>query len=1285
MATTEKTISGLVARQLPEFVRSNHPKFVRFLELYYEWLEDSTKGNTVYHIMNSENYYDVDNTNDEFIRLFKEQFLPYFPEKTELDLTKILKNAREFYIKKGSEESLAWLFKVLFKEDINVYYPKQQILIASDGKWKLPKAFQLTLSAENQNIDINLLEKHVGVGSISKATCTIESANRTIDKTFGTQIVEIYVSNVVREFENGEQLEIRYVDANNQVQTFSEKIIGAISNILIDSSIKTDPLQRRRGLLYNVGDPVVVFGGLDSTIEAQDAIAYVGNVSSGSIEDVTPIFPGYGYRVYSNTTTLVLRTEQDDPNSNTATDIRVAGITTANFANSNSQATFQKFIEVDKMPIEYLKEVQLDATFDVFTQNNKNIQITGAGASSGDINQFDFVYDDASPSYATANFTARVANSGYSGSGTLVLYNVQNAESFVIETDLTGLITEPAGNTLTVSSVDNVEVDANITSSIFQCLNHEIIETGGIGAYTVIEGGYGFRTTPQLQVTSYFDTYLSETSGTEYRLPLEVFGKIAHIYITNPGSGYSNGDSITVTGRGYGFAGYVNVNAAGSIIRTTITNTGEGYFGGIENRTVTVSGAGSNAEFIAYGFGEGVENAVETGAIGRIRDIRVVSRGYDYIDQPVVSLKVVDIIINAISESNEFVEGEIVFQGPNIDNPVFLGYVKSYDRATNRLRLFNYSGSSFGNFNTALTFNTVDGRFTFTVDTSKKVTPPDQYPPEAFITGLDNPYFYGNGRARAVAQFYNGLIQYPGFYLNTDGFLSADKKLQDIYKYHNYSYIIESKKSIQSYREVIKDIVHPIGMSMLAKTVTEGDGISNLTPNSSLYLTKTALAGTINVNTSACNIITGIGTDFVSDIDANDIILLIDSSYPLRSQAKIVTGDLIIADEVEIEGDFSYVGQGRLAINTAFTQLTGEVSTNPALYDGTTANVNVNPSINGTMNVTTTSNVVTGNSTSPSETTFTVDLQVGDIITINNQVKTVTVIIDDTSIQVNSAFSYAGSDNTAFIRSNVVTGISTDFTADLIVGDFITVNNEIRTVESIIDGTTLYANDIFTFQALEVPLYLGNTYVDGACTSFTTELAAGDIIKVNNEIKEVIAIISDTSFNVNTPFKYTTTSDDLYKLSNTAAKVYSNTNAVYDFIRSGDAISFNIATANLLLAQTGTVDIVTSETQITSADSLFLTELNVGDIIMINNQIRKVEDISDDTTANVNLAFSTTVTGQTLYKLATTVTGTVTSPPTSNTLQLDIAINANLNNILYRVDPDYSDLAGYAYKVIKDG
>jgi len=980
MATAEKTVSALINRQLPDFIRADHPKFKQFLEVYYRWLEDESKGNTVYHIMRSGEYRDIDTTLDPFIRLFKQELLPYFPERSELDLIKILKGARSFYVKKGSEESVKWLFRVLFGQDVEVYYPKQQILIASDGKWKQPKAFQLTLSQANQGIDANLLERHKATGSISKATCVIESANRTIDRTFGTEILELYVSNVQKTFTNGENLEIPYVDENGVEQVFIEKIIGAISNILVDSNIRTDPQQKRRGLTYNVGDPIVVFGGLANTAEAKDAVAVVGNVTVGSIEGLQVIFPGYGYRVYSNTETVVYRSTGDDPAANTSTDIRVVGINTFD-SGTNSQAKFIETVSVDKLPIEYMASVLINAgDYAVMTGNNRNIVLSVNNDGDPWYNN-ERVYANGA-SYETANFTAQVltANSGWAGGpAQIILYNVANTvplttSGFLVGTDK--LISTESGSVFNVASVVAQSIPANSDSQIIQALTYESIETGGVALYNIINGGYGFRSTPQITTKSYYDTFLSENyaygtaNNALYRQEIGVFGKVAHIYINNPGTGYANGQAIVVTGRGYGFTGYVNVNATGAIMTTTITNRGEGYTG---TRSVSITGGGSGAALTAYGFGEGVTIGVETGAIGRVRDVRLTYRGFDYINTPLVSFKVMDMIIDGILEAESLSEGERVYQGATLETATFQGIIKSYNRSTRLLRLFNFSGASYSSFNKTLEFTSEGGvKFFVDPDPASRVPAPADYPPSVVSAGLDNPWFYGNGKAKGIAEFFAGLIQFTGFYLNTDGFLSSDKKMQDDKTYHNYSYVIESEKSLAEYENTMKDIVHPIGMSMLAKMVARSELRETILTNSIVSINPVNPVGsTVSVANSANAKVTGTSTEF-TDATVGDMLWIIDTDNELRSQAKVIVA--IDSDtSLNVESNFIYVGQGKLSITSACTTayITGNVNVvGHFMQTGDRIRFNV------------------GNTTNPVFESYTITLGSGNAISLNNAANT---------------------------------------------------------------------------------------------------------------------------------------------------------------------------------------------------------------------------------------------------------------------------------------------------------
>lgn len=1048
MAVTEKTISGYVSSQLPDFVKADHPKFKRFLELYYQWLEtnspvgiSNTAGNTIYHAMSIGDYRDIDETPDEFVTYFKQELLPYFPEKSELDLKKILKSAREFYLKKGSLESLKWLFRALFNEDIEVSFPKEQILRASSGKWKQPRAFRITVTEENKNIDVSLLKKRIVTGVDSGATCVIESANRTIDVNNGKEIIEIYVSNIKRFFNNGEFITIEYVDSNGVEKTFQEKIIGTISNIRIDSNIQTDPQQKRRGLLYNVGDPVVFYGGLSSTLDAQDATAIVGNVTIGSIEAVTVTFPGYGYRLYSNTEVIVLRSIQDNPDANSSTDLRVLAINSS-ACTANSQNNFLEPITYDKSVIDFLDSTTIgSANFAAFTVNNKNIILN---VTENDANDYyannEQVWANGN-NYTDALFTAKIATpnniifglGGSANTGDILLYDVSNTGA--LATILAGaqINTKNTAKSFVYNSITLASVDANANSQLFQALDFVTENTSGIALISVLSGGAGFKAEPQLKVDSYYDTQLSElydyiednVEKVAYRQNFRDLGQIAHVYINSGGTGYANGDTITFTGGGYGGNGNVVVNATGSIVSVNLFDRGEGY--ALRPTAVITTSGGSGASLTAYLYGDGVTQTIDTSSIGRIRDLRLTFRGYDYVGTPNISLKVVDLVINPVDVSNTFIETEYIYQGASITNSTFKANVDFYNKTTGLLRLYNFSGT----INPSLDLITQNAVYC-NVNTSVNVAAPSQYPAGVIASGLPNPMYYGNGRAKANAVFANGLIEFNGFYLNTDGFPSSDKRLEGSELYHNFSYIISSEKNLVDFKNPVLNIVHPAGMSLNSRTIVKQDKEAKAKTNVSVAVIRDPTTTTnVQVSNSYSNVITGNNTTFATapnQANVGDLFYLMDTSNPLRSQIKSVSA-ITNDTQLEIKGDFIYVGQGRAKTNATNTRLIISGNVN-AISDFIQVNDQVRMNIrdyqvNGTVNISGT--VVVGNTTAPNVTYFQGNVVVGSEIQVNSEVRTVVTVTNNDHLVVNTAFTNPATNKYLIANSVLVkniTGIS---------------------------------------------------------------------------------------------------------------------------------------------------------------------------------------------------------------------------------------------------------------------
>ena len=60
----------------------------------------------------------------------------------------------------------------------------------------------------------------------------------------------------------------------------------------------------------------------------------------------------------------------------------------------------------------------------------------------------------------------------------------------------------------------------------------------------------------------------------------------------------------------------------------------------------------------------------------------------------------------------------------------------------------------------------------------------------------------------------SGVVTNAGKYTDTKGFLSWNRYLQDNFYYQEYSYVIQAKKQIADYQEIIKKVLHPAGTKM---------------------------------------------------------------------------------------------------------------------------------------------------------------------------------------------------------------------------------------------------------------------------------------------------------------------------------------------------------------------------------------------------------------------------------------------------------------------------------------
>ena len=166
-------ISHLLETQIPAFIRNDFPEFVSFIEAYYKWSEQ--EGNPFDRLSSVLEAQDIDGSVviDSFVSAMKKDYLIDIPQTVLTDTSLLLKNIKEFYASRGTEKSFKLLFRILFDVDVDLYFPKVDMLRASDGNWIRNSVLYINVSTGN--ID-DLVNRKI-YGSISEATCIVESVS----------------------------------------------------------------------------------------------------------------------------------------------------------------------------------------------------------------------------------------------------------------------------------------------------------------------------------------------------------------------------------------------------------------------------------------------------------------------------------------------------------------------------------------------------------------------------------------------------------------------------------------------------------------------------------------------------------------------------------------------------------------------------------------------------------------------------------------------------------------------------------------------------------------------------------------------------------------------------------------------------------------------------------------------------------------------------------------------------------------------------------------------------
>ena len=298
--TVKRTANGhqtslLVRQHVPEFVVSDHPTFIKFIETYYEFMANNsvlaTTANSDVYYYGAENASrilqdigDIDNTNfSEFVESFRRQYGATLPRQLYEDSNQALlyKNLINFYQAVGTEDSFKMLFRLLYNEDIEIYYPFNDVLVASGGDYSKMARIKVNL-VDNLN---DIISKQI-VGVSSGATATVEKvvatdypsdnfisgkiANTSIPYTSGVSNNEIHDN--MKFLEHGSKIAFVYLSDTRGEFSLNEELYyseGGAANTTVAANTITLPLIRRLLMFDQFG-----YSGANTVVSKHDSLMF---------------------------------------------------------------------------------------------------------------------------------------------------------------------------------------------------------------------------------------------------------------------------------------------------------------------------------------------------------------------------------------------------------------------------------------------------------------------------------------------------------------------------------------------------------------------------------------------------------------------------------------------------------------------------------------------------------------------------------------------------------------------------------------------------------------------------------------------------------------------------------------------------------------------------------------------------------------------------------------------------------------------------------------------------
>jgi hypothetical protein len=876
--------SLLVNRQVPEYIREEYPLFITFLEAYYEYLENqqgSQSNDLIKKSKDLRNLSDVDQSIEDFQDAFFNMYASIVPQDVAVDRATLIKNVLPLYLSKGSENSFKLLFRLLFAKELELSFPRSEVLRASDGKWleekflKINDTITSVYTGDGTTTIFDLIPCRCPItggalefsGSVHVNGVEIPTTDYFVRK----DILKLYFYTAPA---NGTPIEVFYNSADRDILV-GRKVTGAVSGA--------------NALVERIGSQVLnnrLVNELYVSEKTRKGTFLIG-------EDI--------FTDYVNSTGDLVTVKLRGISRVTSVNIITGG--------SNYQVGDAVTINAPEAEIQPLAVVSK-----VFSGVVNQVTVRDGGAG------FQVPKRVAAVGFANTELDFAV-------SAVLGTYANSVANVFYVYSDVISDI-DPANTTIDTTDYNfpgNVSpfgvTNANtVLQSAFSNATYTLI--GEINAVAIIANTVIVPETPVLNAepATLVISPLTANTTDDTIVSIDTYGSVGKLRIISGGTGYQVGDELIFTNPpnrmsfGVGAEGEVSNTFIGTGAITEVQMLPPKITGNVNIFSLSNTNVQGDGTAFLSELANGDLIVVRTGASGiRAYETRKVINVID--DE--------NITINAAFSNDSFLSNRKI-------RKVGVYPIGGQGYKQDRLPIITVSSDLGSQANIVATAILGDGEVLEASGTKRpgEIEEITLIEPGSRITVIPQIDLTqsGDGTATAnvtLAPTYDSL---PGRWTSSDGILSSDRRIQGRDFYVNYSYLTSSIVEFSKYKKIFKELLHPSGFKAYATWETFNVVTQNTSTLTTLVAPKTirTLSGLVSI-ANASIYVTGDGTKFNI---ANDIGLITIGSYiAINSEIRVV--DSIISNtNLSVTEAFTITAnlEEMIVVNTAYDAIATEIA-----------------------------------------------------------------------------------------------------------------------------------------------------------------------------------------------------------------------------------------------------------------------------------------------------------------------------------------------------------------------